>query len=441
MLSLLLALVCSSDVVENEEVTRHYTIDNGLVIVTVQIYFNNLGDKSLDKYLFTIEDRELKHLNKITASKSLKTCHNYDSSFHIERNDNKFLIHLDGKVAPGASMTLFVGYTLSNYLLFRQDTIKLSQQMQPFFNTTLKMISPFKTKTSYLKIEGIYSNSIVSSSEPNYSVIVKGKTITIGPVKADDMNEEVFYEFKLSSQNFPLYIKSLVVETVVSHWGKSKQNVHIDMKNAGPKFVGQFNRIDFREEFQPNYVQNAEMIPPKSSYDFWAHDESGQLQRTIEKSGDRIIIPLRGPMLSSWGTSFMAGWTVDTSSFITLNDYNEYVYKHSLYPKVMTAGIGSVESVIVLPEGAKVEKLTIPDSVQAKTNITTKVFNLDFKGRTVITITAENLDTNTLVPVQISYTLPETCNFYKIFYIILSFSVLFFSIVILRRVDLTIEDK
>ena len=207
----------------------------------------------------------------------------------------------------------------------------------------------------------------------------------------------------------------------------------MEIINAGPKFIGEFNRIDFTQN-TPCFLNNIPVQPPKTSFNFWANDESGQLQRDIILTGGNLDIPLRGPMLSSWKTTFTVGWTLPTSSFIN----NNYILNLPLFPKTMPSSISEIQSKFILPEGSEILSIEIPSMINAIINTTKEIFNLDFKGRPVIEIKAIKQSTIDTTSVIIKYKLENKFNYLKIIYLSISFSLIFLSIVIFRRIDFKI---
>ena len=150
------------------------------------------------------------------------------------------------------------------------------------------------------------------------------------------------------------------------------------------------------------------MRPPSGSYNFWASDESGLLQKEMHLNGDTLEIPLRGPMLSSWKATFTVGWTIDTAKFVS----GHYSYTAPLLTPFITAPVTEATAEIILPEGAKVKNVSVP--VDANVTQLTEVHNLDLNGRLVIRIEVSNLASEDNVPIKIDYSLDYSYNFLKI---------------------------
>ena len=217
-------------------------------------------------------------------------------------------------------------------------------------------------------------------------------------------------------------------KTLVSHWGKTKQITYNEWTNAGPKFTGEFNRIDFNR-YTPCYVQSIDIIPPKGSYGFWASDESGLLQKELNLAADILPIPLRGPMLSSWRATFSAGWTVETKNFVS----GKYQFKAPLITKSSSAPVTKVSADFILPEGSIISNVNVP--IKANISQFIQPHNLDINGRNVVHIEVEHLSTNDIIPITINYTISSKYHFLKIITLGIGFSIIFLFIIIVRRFD------
>ena len=178
----------------------------------------------------------------------------------------------------------------------------------------------------------------------------------------------------------------------------------------------------------------------KESYNFWAHDESGQLQREIHLIQNDLDIPLRGPILPSWKATFSVGWTVKTEQFVS----GQYTFTAPLFPRTFGekgSAVGSARSDFIFPEGAVIKSISVPAPIHAKVTESDRVCNLDFKGRKVVTIEAEHLSSIDEIPISIQYSLEPKYAYYKILYLIFGFSSIFLSIIVLRRIDLSIKHE
>jgi len=433
LVEFLVAFAISSPMFENTGVSRTYQVYDDLIVVVAELDIVNRGDSASDEYVFVLPKRELEHVNVVSATTVKKDITSPDRSLPVKFINGQYIIQMKNKLSPRESIKLFVSYTVGRYFLFLKQTITLNQKIGLYFNTSLAFTSPYPTGEQYLSISGISKNSITKiSAHSNLRQTSSG--ITIGPINKLSLSEDLEIEFT-TSRPLP-YISRIVSSTMVSHWGVSKQKAFYEVTNAGPKFVGEFNRIDFTQN-SPCYLNTIPITPPKGAYAFWANDESGQLQKDLSASDGIVGVPLRGPMLSSWKATFTIGWTIPTSKFVT----NSFVFTAPLFPKSIPAAVEDVISEYVLPEGAVIKNVQIPPSVIAEVNQTKQVYNLDYEGRPVVSIHAKKQSTVDSITVTIQYTLDNNENYSKIVYLSLAFSVVFLLIVILRRVDCSIKSK
>jgi hypothetical protein len=418
-------------------VNRQYKISDDLIVVTLEINFKNLGDKPTSEYHLSFDEREKKFMNTIIATANRKTCRHAGKSFEISDENGMKVVHLPKPVGQGEERTIFVGYTLGQYLLFTTEEITLkNMRIECFFNTTVDFVSPYETVESNLEITGVTKNTITRL--PNIDKMKqKLATVTVGPITEKPEKNEFFMEY-FTFKALP-YVSVINTTTTVSHWGNTKQESFVEVHNNGPKFAGEFNRIDFKESSNC-YIQNIPIRPPKESYNFWASDESGQLQKEIHLIQNDLDAPLRGPMLPSWKATFTIGWTVKTSQFVKDN----YVFTAPLFPRTFGekgSSVNFAHSEFIFPEGAVITKVNVPSAIHAKVRETEKVCNLDFKGRKTVEIEAERLSSVDDITISIEYELQDKFAFYKIAYLSLGFGIVFFAIFILRRIDLSIKHQ
>lgn len=436
--SLFFSLAQSAADIRNTKVDRQYKINEGFITVSLEIKFTNYGDKPASEYALAFDPREAAHMNTVVATMNRKHIHNTDKSLPIRSENGKKYIKLLQAVEPGASQTIFVGYSLGTYLLFTTNGVTLKNlRIDCYFNTTFSFVSPYKTEEWSLEVNGISKNSITSLvNHPDINQ--QSMKIVINSLKTAPKNDEFFVEYYMYK---PLpYVTTINTSTYLSHWGISKQQSFMEVHNDGPEFVGEFNRIDFRESSNC-YFATVPVRPPVDSYNFWAHDESGQLQRHINLINKDLDIPLRGPVLPSWKVTYTTGWTVATKIFVS-KESNTYVFSAPLFPKPYAdrgVAVSKIHSEFVFPEGAQIKKITYPSVINGKHFFSEEVCNLDFKGRSVVTIEAEKLSSMDDITVKIEYTIEAKYAWYKIVYLTTGFGIIFLAIVVLRRVDLSIS--
>jgi hypothetical protein len=424
---LLAAFFCTAtSVLSNVDVQRKYVVADNLISVSVLAEVHNSGDSPETVYPYRLTPREGAHAGIFIASSDRAEHRDFKSLLTVTRQDSQnYLVTLPSPLAPGKTQIIYLSYTLGNYFLFLKPTIQLNQRIGLFFNTTLFYQGPIETRKSSLTIDGISKSSISRKSSPS-GLKVSGTTLSIFDLTVATPED---FEVEFATSRPLPYIATIQSRTSVSHWGRSKQSAYYEVQNAGPKFVGEFNRIDFRQD-SPCFIQSVPLRPPAGASNFWARDEGGQLEREIPYTGNgELLIPLRGPMMSSWKATFTTGWTLRTSVFVS----GGYVFKSDLIVGGLAAPIGKVTADIILPEGAKITDVQIPIPVNQTTY--REIQSLDWDGRVVVHIEAENLASRDRIPVKIEYQLAGSENFKKIGLLAGAFSVIFLAITLGRKID------
>jgi hypothetical protein len=345
----------------------------------------------------------------------------------LTRIGRQISIRLSSDFQVGTSLNIYISYTLGNYLLFVKPTIRLNERIPAFFNTTAFYAGEYPVKKSTTVLDGLSPQSITRQSSLPGVTVTHGQSVSL--TLSESIRDDLEVEF-VTGKPLPS-IAVIKAKTYVSHWGKSKQSAFYEVRNAGPKFVGEFNRIDFTPR-TPCYLQRVPLTPPAGAYAFWARDEGGQLERDIPRRGQQIEVPLRGPMLSSWKATFSTGWTIDTSVFVS----GGFQFRTELITPTFPAPIGEVVADFVLPEGAQITSVSVP--IAANISQYVEVANLDLKGRNVVHVETGPLASTDEIPVIINYTLSPSQNFVKIGLLAAAFAILFVAIVVGRRIDLSI---
>lgn len=428
LVALLLALCRSEAKIENTEVQRQYQIHDDLIVVSIEAEVINNGDMETNQYIFTVPPRELQHIGVVTASLNRKNLRKIQSSLPVTQKGNNFIVTLKSAIEPGMTQTIYFSYTLANYHLFLKQTVQLNQRIGLFFNCTINFVSQYETKRQSIVINGVSKAQIIKNSQ--FSPLkISSNQIVVGPFD-DPQNGD--FELEYTTSHAMPHINKFTTKTLISHWGKTKQILFYDVSNAGPKFTGEFNRIDFTQN-SPCFIQTLPLEIPESAYSCWAEDESGQLQKEMEPHGNVLDIPLRGPMLSSWKATFTAGWTLLTSTFVNGN----YRFQAPLLVKTIPAPVDYVEAEFVFPEGTKIVDYKVP--ILANVSEVTEVHNLDYNGRVALKIVARHLSTLDEIPITINYTLDSKYNFLKILLLGAAFSIVFIFIIFARRIDCSIN--
>lgn len=417
----------------NTKVIRKYKIQNDLITVQLDIDFDTPEEKPLTQYEVTLSPRERSHIDLVVATNNHQNIRSLLNSFPIHFTTTGFLIDLPSAMSNGGH--LIVVYALHEYHLFPTTIVRMNQRPLVFFNCTMNFLSPYPTTSNSIEINGI-SNTYIQKITQSKSIHRSGSTI-----KINEPNEEGDFEVEYQTSHSFDRINLMQEKTIISQWGKSHQQAFYDIKNSGPKFTGPFSRLDFSSS-TPCKIERVEIRSPFPFSKPWASDESGLLSKDIMFSQKNALIPMRCPMLSSWGATFTAGWYLSTSSLVSEND-NKFTYKAPLLMEVSAVSVLKASSEIVLPEGAKVTNIVLPEMIKSKSNVTTftRVENLDFKGRTVVRVETDYVNSYFEIPITIDYTLSPINNWGKIIYLVRMFAVFFLSIIIVRRIDCGINVK
>ena len=171
MLASLFSLSLCAAVIRNTKVERQYKITDGFVAVSLDITFTNFGDKATSEYVLSFDPREAAHMNTVIAVMNRKHIRNTQKSLVIKDQNGQKVVTLLSPLEPGATQTIYVGYTLGQYILFTTNGVTLKNlRVGCYFNTTIGFVSPYQTEEVSLEISGISKNSVTSMTK-NLSLI------------------------------------------------------------------------------------------------------------------------------------------------------------------------------------------------------------------------------------------------------------------------------
>lgn len=329
-------------------------------------------------------------------------------------------MHFPEPLAPSSQITLGISYSLLSSLIPRPATISQTDRQFLTYSFSAYAFSAYPTTTQKTKVK--FSNTNV----PDYTTTSRiksgsgtdperqGATYTYGPY--DKVAAGASYPISVRYEFTKPVITAHLVERdlEVSHWGGNlATEERYWLRNNGSQLTNQFSRVDWTlTSFQglaSSAVRELKYPLKAGSVDPYFIDDVGNVSTsryrpsTSPKRDAQLELRPRYPVFGGWNYSFRIGWNNNLASFLRQTGSESYVLKVPFIegPKV-PEGV-QYENVVfrvILPEGARnvqfeaVEGSSsngLPGRNQIQSELSTHKTFMDTLGRTVLTLTVDNL--------------------------------------------------
>lgn len=329
-------------------------------------------------------------------------------------------MHFPEPLAPSSQITLGISYSLLSSLTPRPATISQTDRQFLTYSFSAYAFSAYPTTTQKTKVK--FSNTNV----PDYTTTSRiksgsgtdperqGATYTYGPY--DKVAAGASYPITVRYEFTKPVITAHLVERdlEVSHWGGNlATEERYWLRNNGSQLTNQFSRVDWTlTSFQGlassalrelKYPLKAGSVDPYFIDDVGNVSTSRYRPSTSPKRDAQLELRPRYPVFGGWNYSFRIGWNNNLASFLRQTGSESYVLKVPFIegPKV-PEGV-QYENVVlrvVLPEGARNVQFEaaegsssngLPGRNQIQSELSTHKTFMDTLGRTVLTLTVDNL--------------------------------------------------
>jgi oligosaccharyltransferase complex subunit alpha (ribophorin I) len=275
---------------------------------------------------------------------------------------------------------------------------------------------------------------------------MKGDTIQYGIYK----NLAAFASSPLSihfENNRPfLTITKFLRYVEVSHWGNIVVEDHISMRNDGARLKGPFSRYDYQINPQANGQSALKFLKqylPTDAEDVYYRDDIGNISTSFlnmdEDEKLRLELRPRFPLFGSWKTDFYMGYNLPLEKYVSIDNNGNYVLNTTLIANWdIGISIDEAEVRIILPEGSsQISTARSPFAVDISNG--THFTYLDYYGRPVLILKKTKLVNEHHQYFLIQYYFTSISLFLEPFLLISGFGTLLVTIILIRRIDLSIN--
>ena len=431
----------------NEEVRRTVDLSSHLAKVTAEVVLAHTGSDSSPcaaSFLVALEpefEAQLAHLGvQVTGVDEEANSLEVQETKINGKSGRFFTAQLPVALDPGAEVSVVVEAVYTHAIQPYPIQITQSQKQFVVFEGNHYFYSPYPTKTQTMHVKLASPN--VESYTKLGNPMRHENLLDYGPF--NDIPAYSQDSFKVHSENNSpfLTVTSMTRVIEVSHWGNIAVEENVNLKHTGAVLKGSFSRYDYDKWIDSGIssIRSFKTILPASAQDVYYRDEIGSIYTRhlliLDDSVEMEMKP-RFPLFGGWKTHYIIGYNLPSYEYL-YNLGDQYVLKMRLVDHVIDKQvIDSLTVKIILPEGARNIQVDSPYEISRAPDELYYTY-LDTFGRPVIVAHKKNLVEQHIQDIVVHYTFSKVLMLQEPLLLVATFSILFFTVVIYVRLDLSI---
>ncbi|XP_010845337.1 PREDICTED: dolichyl-diphosphooligosaccharide--protein glycosyltransferase subunit 1 [Bison bison bison] len=431
----------------NEEVRRTVDLSSHLAKVTAEVVLAHTGSDSSPRaasFLVALEpefEAQLAHLGvQVTGVDEEANSLEVQETKINGKSGRFFTVQLPVALDPGAEVSVVVEAVYTHAIQPYPIQITQSQKQFVVFEGNHYFYSPYPTKTQTMHVKLASPN--VESYTKLGNPMRHENLLDYGPFH--DIPAYSQDSFKVHSENNSpfLTVTSMTRVIEVSHWGNIAVEENVNLKHTGAVLKGSFSRYDYDKWIDSGIssIRSFKTILPASAQDVYYRDEIGSIYTRhlliLDDSVEMEMKP-RFPLFGGWKTHYIIGYNLPSYEYL-YNLGDQYVLKMRLVDHVFDKQvIDSLTVKIILPEGARNIQVDSPYEISRAPDELYYTY-LDTFGRPVIVAHKKNLVEQHIQDIVVHYTFSKVLMLQEPLLLVATFSILFFTVVIYVRLDLSI---
>ena len=431
----------------NEEVRRTVDLSSHLAKVTAEVVLAHTGRDSSPRaasFLVALEpefEAQLAHLGvQVTGVDEEANSLEVQETKINGKSGRFFTAQLPVALDPGAEVSVVVEAVYTHAIQPYPIQITQSQKQFVVFEGNHYFYSPYPTKTQTMHVKLASPN--VESYTKLGNPMRHENLLDYGPF--NDIPAYSQDSFKVHSENNSpfLTVTSMTRVIEVSHWGNIAVEENVNLKHTGAVLKGSFSRYDYDKWIDSGIssIRSFKTILPASAQDVYYRDEIGSIYTRhlliLDDSVEMEMKP-RFPLFGGWKTHYIIGYNLPSYEYL-YNLGDQYVLKMRLVDHVFDKQvIDSLTVKIILPEGARNIQVDSPYEISRAPDELYYTY-LDTFGRPVIVAHKKNLVEQHIQDIVVHYTFSKVLMLQEPLLLVATFSILFFTVVIYVRLDLSI---
>jgi len=400
----------------------------------------NSGPTAVNDFILAVEKDQAPHLAylEITDKKDDETKLQYAVTSVSGQSGKFFKVSLTSPLAKDQTATFNVEEVFTHVLEPFPAKIGQSDKQLVLYEANTVFYTPYEVKEQTTTVK------LSSSTIESYSRLKPTKsnenTVTYGPYK----NSKPYrtHELKIHFENNSpfLVVNEMQRWIEVSHWGNIAIEENYHMTHQGAQLKGHFSRYDYQRTPTHAAIKSFKTVLPSAAADVYYRDEIGNISTSnllVQDDSVEVELRPRFPLFGGWQTKYMLGYNLPAYQYL-YNKGDNYVLKMRLVDHVFDDFVVDKLTVkIVLPEGSTDVKVNSPYAVTEGKRALHQTY-LDTTGRTVITLTKENVVESHIQDFEISYNFKKIQLLQEPLLCVAAFYILFLSVIFVVRLDFSI---
>ncbi|GFG24466.1 dolichyl-diphosphooligosaccharide--protein glycosyltransferase subunit 1 [Aspergillus udagawae] len=413
-------------VFKNVNLVRNTNLEKGYVRETVNVVVENVDKQPQSDYYIPFPSDVFSKVGglEVRDKKAPAKGRFAVEALEVESPSNYqyFVVHFPEPLAPSSQITLGISYFVLNSLTPRPATIGQADKQYLTYSFSAYTPSAYQTVTQKTKVKFPNTNvpdytttsGLKSGSDPER----QGTTYTYGPYDTAKVAPGITYPITVRYEfTRPVITASLLERDLeVSHWGGNlATEERYWLRNNGSMLSKQFSRVEWTltnyQQLPSSAVRELKYPLKPGSVDPYFIDDIGNVSTSRYRPGKppkregSLELRPRFPIFGGWNYSFRLGWNDELSTYLrkAANGADSYALKVPFIEGFKVPEGAQYEKAVVrviLPEGARNVRYQVvegassnglPSLSQIQSHISKHKTYMDTLGRTVLTLTVENL--------------------------------------------------
>lgn len=396
---LALAFTAALGELSNSKVLRTVDLTTQFARHNLTITVENKGTATTSSYLLAVQNA--------TNLAYIRVDNEAGAQLDAKRKESKsdydtYEVALSIEAGKSAVLKVYLVY-FGSLEPYPKEITQGQKQLVRYYGNTL-FFSPYPTAHQRTTVK-LSSTSVEGHSE-KAPTKVSGDTLTYGAYEnVKPFTHELLWVHFENNAPFLTVVK-MVKDYEVSHWGNLAVEQWLDVHHTGASLKGQFSRFDFQRNpgSTPSAVLQITEILPLEAADVYYRDDIGNISTstfTVSPKGLEFHIVPRFPLFGGWKNNWYTGYNLPLHNFLNTDGGSTYLLNVPFASNIGSLYIEDYTVKVILPEGAKVTKVSIPFDVEQRQD---KHFTyLDTTGRTVVVLHKNHVVPEHNVFFQIEY--------------------------------------
>ena len=449
ILTIITSTIISSRDFINKEVKREIDLRNKVIKVTTEILINSESERPKYSYNYIISKNYSSYLVHLNLEMKMKDGSSAKINYNeIDSKEDYKIYELqlnDYPLSQKEMRTIIATEYYFERLEFYPKKITLKETQNALYRDSLNYFSAYETETQKVTVilPSEYTSLIRYTMKGSNKIKNKihYNLASYKPFEYENLYIHYSYDIPFVVMNYAIR------EFRVSHWGNIAVTENYQLANIGALLDGEFSRLDYdpygRYGSRNAHKELTATLPLKSN-GLWYRDEIGNVSTSSAvRNWDNAVLKLnpRFPILGGWISNFDIGYNLPTKFNVKKNNNNEYMLNVSFGMPFEDILAKNYTVRVVLPEGADNIKVYLP--IEGKVELDNKLEydTLDLFGRKAVEIKMKNVFDIHKVDFQVYYSFSNFSLTFKPIIVIFYFLIIFCSLIVYFRADLSLSPK